>query len=243
VVLLFTGQTGKAYGYTADGFRPDGMFWYTGEGQVGDMQMTKGNLAIRRHSQQKKTLHLFEDLGRGQVQYLGEVSYVDHHTQITPDRNGKARDAIVFELALESSAQGAEPTDVTYLRKESESRLWRHSMTHLRELAIRPAPAGSDPRKKKMNVYLRSQAVRVYVLRRAGGVCEGCGQPAPFETPKGQKYLEPHHIRRLSDGGPDHPRWVAGLCPNCHRRVHYGKDGGSFNATVAERLAGIEPEA
>src|ERR1700746_1774493 len=24
--------------------------------------------------------------------------------------------------------------------------------------------------------------------------------------------------RRLSDGGPDHPRWVVAVCPNCHRR-------------------------
>jgi hypothetical protein len=37
--------------------------------------------------------------------------------------------------------------------------------------------------------------------------------------------LEPHHIRRLADGGPDHPRWVAALCPTCHRRVHHGVDG------------------
>ena len=47
---------------------------------------------------------------------------------------------------------------------------------------------------------------------------------APFITPDGQLYLEVHHIERLSDGGPDHPRWVVAVCPNCHRRAHYAGD-------------------
>jgi HNH endonuclease len=38
-------------------------------------------------------------------------------------------------------------------------------------------------------------------------------------------YLEPHHLRRVSNGGPDHPAHVISLCPNCHRRVHAGADG------------------
>ena len=53
----------------------------------------------------------------------------------------------------------------------------------------------------------RSAAVREYVLARSTGVCEGCGTPAPFVTAQGAPYLEPHHTRRLSDGGPDHPAW------------------------------------
>jgi 5-methylcytosine-specific restriction protein A len=36
-------------------------------------------------------------------------------------------------------------------------------------------------------------------------------------------------IRSLSDAGPDDPRWVIALCPNCHRRAHYGEDKDSFN--------------
>jgi 5-methylcytosine-specific restriction protein A len=47
IVLLFTGESGKRYGYLHDGFREDGTFWYTGEGRNGDMRMIKGNLAIR----------------------------------------------------------------------------------------------------------------------------------------------------------------------------------------------------
>ena len=41
-VFLFTGESGSEYGYT-DGWREDGFYGYTGEGQVGDMQFVRGN--------------------------------------------------------------------------------------------------------------------------------------------------------------------------------------------------------
>ena len=85
-------------------------------------------------------------------------------------------------------------------------------------------------------MWLRSQAVRGYTLRRAEGTCEGCGLPAPITTPEGEPYLEVHHLRRLSDGGPDHPAHVAALCPNCHRRCHHSVDARSFNGEVARRV-------
>ena len=48
LVFLFTSASGSDFGYR-DEFRPDGTFWYTGEGQRGDMEMTRGNRAIRDH--------------------------------------------------------------------------------------------------------------------------------------------------------------------------------------------------
>ena len=54
VILLFSGESGENYGYR-DGIQADGTFWYTGEGQVGDMQWVRGNRAIRDH--EKKARH------------------------------------------------------------------------------------------------------------------------------------------------------------------------------------------
>jgi 5-methylcytosine-specific restriction protein A len=94
--------------------------------------------------------------------------------------------------------------------------------------ASSPAPqAGESLAKPKY--YERSRAVRDYVLARADGVCESCGNPAPFIRASGDPYLEPHHIRRLTDGGPDHPRFVAAISPNCHREVHHGAGGATKN--------------
>jgi 5-methylcytosine-specific restriction protein A len=94
------------------------------------------------------------------------------------------------------------------------------------------APIGETTGTPATVLYQRSRAVRDWVLDRAAGQCEGCGSPAPFTTSSGRPFLEAHHIRRLSDGGPDDPRFVAGICPNCHRRAHFSADRVAFNAQL-----------
>ncbi|WP_083465500.1 HNH endonuclease [Thalassobacillus sp. C254] len=44
-----------------------------------------------------------------------------------------------------------------------------------------------------------------------------------------------HHIKRLSDGGPD-PEFVAAICPNCHRRAHYSHDAEEFNHNLENNI-------
>jgi 5-methylcytosine-specific restriction enzyme A len=75
-----------------------------------------------------------------------------------------------------------------------------------------------------------------YVLIRGDGACQSCGTPAPFSKQDNTPYLEPHHTRRLSDGGLDHPRWVGAVCPNCHRWIHYGAQGEEKNARLPEDI-------
>lgn len=73
-------------------------------------------------------------------------------------------------------------------------------------------------------VYVRDPFVIEAAKRRAKGKCEmpGCGY-IPFETERGEAYLEGHHIEPLSEGGDDELLNVAALCPVCHRELHYGK--------------------
>ncbi|WP_248308276.1 HNH endonuclease signature motif containing protein [Devosia sp. 919] len=95
-------------------------------------------------------------------------------------------------------------------------------------------------RSSEVSIVERSRCVRDYVVARASGNCEGCKSPAPFLRANGVPYLEPHHIRRLGDGGPDDPRYVIALCPNCHRRVHSGADGAAYNVTLLQAMTQIE---
>jgi 5-methylcytosine-specific restriction protein A len=88
--------------------------------------------------------------------------------------------------------------------------------------------------------YERSGAVKAYVLARAGGICECCKQPARYSRADGSPYLESHHMHRISDGGPDHPNWVEGICPNCHRRIHHGKDGDQLNRELQAYVNAID---
>ena len=241
-VFLITSPAGHQHGYQYDGPQADGTFWYTGEGQVGDMQMVRGNRAIRDAQTEGRELHLFEEARSGFLRYVGRAAYAGHHLAPAPDRLGNSRQAIVFELTLEDSeVPSVVPVAVSpATTPREESAMWRQPLAQLRQSAIESAPAGSAPELRKRVAYKRSAAVRIYALRRADGRCEACLQSAPFKTAKGVPYLEPHHIRRVSDGGPDHPRWVAAICPNCHARVHRGNDSTAYNEALADRIGKME---
>lgn len=94
--------------------------------------------------------------------------------------------------------------------------------------------------KREVTEYDRSEKVRHYVKERADGVCEGCGEDAPFISRTGEPYLQAHHIHELADRGPDTPETVIALCPNCHYRVHHGNDGPDYNRELRYKLTMIE---
>lgn len=71
--------------------------------------------------------------------------------------------------------------------------------------------------------YTRNPDVVAEVLIRAKGYCEECESEAPFLRKKDDTpYLEVHHIKLLSKGGKDTVKNAIALCPNCHRKSHYG---------------------
>jgi len=114
------------------------------------------------------------------------------------------------------------------------------SLDELRKWALEDASESVEAINRTSKTRDRSSSIRTYVLRRADGNCEGCDRRAPFETEEGSPYLEPHHIRRLSDGGPDHPEWVIALCPNCHARAHHAQDKKAFNNQLRQIVLKIE---
>jgi 5-methylcytosine-specific restriction enzyme A len=154
-----------------------------------------------------------------------------------PDNSGNTRQAIIFHFVPASAAAGldSDPAETQHAGMD---------LAGLRRRALdAAAPAQqSEPKEARRNYYGRSAAVREYVLARANGACEACGGQAPFCRKDGTPYLEPHRVRRLSDGGPYHPRFVAGVCPTCHRRVHHGSDGAVVNRALEEKLAALEAE-
>ena len=80
-----------------------------------------------------------------------------------------------------------------------------------------------DTKVREISVVGRSPAVQAWTLQQAKGKCELCVEPAPFVRPDRRPYLEVHHVQRLAEGGEDVPDNTVALCPNCHRRAHYGK--------------------
>jgi 5-methylcytosine-specific restriction enzyme A len=170
IILLFTGESGKQYGYLYDGFREDGTFWYTGEGRHGDMRMTKGNFAIRDSAGNGKQLHLFDQIRKAFVQYLGEFAYLDHHEERVPDLTGDLRTAIVFELEAISNEADFETVLLPAAGESDIGRFWNFSLRHLRDLACSISSKEQTPTQRKRTVFERSEAVRIYVLRRANSL-------------------------------------------------------------------------
>lgn len=68
--------------------------------------------------------------------------------------------------------------------------------------------------------HYRSPQVAEYARQKANGICQLCGQPAPFNDASGRPYLEVHHVKWLSKGGSDTYDNVVALCSNCHSRMH-----------------------
>lgn len=81
-------------------------------------------------------------------------------------------------------------------------------------------PDGSDSRLVEEWKIARSDLVSAYVKKRAGGICQLCGMPAPFNNKKDEPYLECHHVIWMSRGGDDKPGNAVALCPNCHTKMH-----------------------
>jgi 5-methylcytosine-specific restriction protein A len=172
------------------------------------------------------------------VQFVGQMVCAGYEwVPGVADVNGAPRAIIVFYLQPIETLDADPPPDTgTATIEEAASTVWSMPMKQLRSTAVNATAPNLPSIEARRNVYRRSAAVRVYVLSRAAGVCEGCGSPAPFTTPQGRPYLEPHHIRRLSDGGPDYPDYMIALCPDCLRRVHYRADGAAFNEELQRTL-------
>lgn len=230
-IFLFTSSIGDSYGYR-DGWTEDGIFLFTGEGQRGDQTFTRGNKAIRDHVRESKTLELFESLGKGKsYRFVGSFMCDSWEIQSGPDLDGSVRDIIVFHLVplVGEPVDSPEPSSIP------------SSFEDLRQLAFNASNTSALPRRQVLqNAYFRSHVVKKYVLMRAKGQCELCGSDAPFLRKDGSPYLEPHHTRRVSDDGPDHPRWVGAICPNCHREIHSGVHGEEKNQALIEYLGTIE---
>ncbi len=100
-VLLFSDPAaGEPYGHF-EGWRADGCFHYTGEGQRGDQRMKSGNAAILEHADAGRALRLFAGT-RGRIGYEGEFELAPERPFYTTDApeagNGPTRSIIVFRL-------------------------------------------------------------------------------------------------------------------------------------------------
>jgi hypothetical protein len=180
-VFLFTDPTkGLLHGYLYDGWREDGLFHYTGEGQHGDQQMAQGNRAIRDHLEEGRALHLFE-VSKGLPVYVDEFEFVDDYPADAPETgNGPIRSVIVFRLRPKHAEPGATRSKVDLLGADPVKEVPVEQ--HLTEsMLIEPTrdPYEAERREQKL--------VQAYLAYLIGGGHEVCrlqfrpdNEPAPI---------------------------------------------------------------
>ncbi|VVC83717.1 HNH endonuclease [Sideroxydans sp. CL21] len=122
----------------------------------------------------------------------------------------------------------------TELAQALEELGWVTSVESVSDQDIPVPPGVQKPKEVVLQTTQRERdpLVREWVLRTANGICECCGEDAPFESIDDLPYLEVHHICHLANGGSDTVSNAVALCPNCHRELHHGK----FKEELAEDL-------
>ncbi|WP_244382756.1 HNH endonuclease, partial [Burkholderia pseudomallei] len=129
-------------------------------------------------------------------------------------------------------------------RRESARATEAATVAKLRK-TLKQRPAGSKTPQKTTSTttsVVRDPQVKAWVLERANGTCEACGQPAPFIGADGFPFLEVHHLRRLADDGSDTPTNAVAVCPNCHRRLHFSENARAYRETLFGKVAELVRE-
>jgi hypothetical protein len=100
-ILVFTSPTSSTrYGYDLfEGLQEDGSFAYTGEGQRGHQEFTRGNRAIRDSGPDGRPIRLFTVAG-SRATYVGEFATgaPTCWVETIPDVSGEPRRGIIFNL-------------------------------------------------------------------------------------------------------------------------------------------------
>ncbi len=146
------------------------------------------------------------------------------HIEYYEQKNNVSLNAM-REVALSFSSSGETGNSIENIERQFQNEVLHSLNSNAEERRRRLARAEKAPKVRVVSVAIfeRNPDVVAEVLLRANGHCENCKLAAPFTRRKDNTpYLEVHHKKRLADGGQDTVENAIGLCPNCHRKMHFG---------------------
>jgi hypothetical protein len=94
-IFIFSLKSGHQHGYK-DQWENNDIFSYSGEGQVGDMDFIRGNLALKDHLINKRRVFLFIEDRRSFVSFQAELEVIDYDYFDGIDKNNNPRIGIKF---------------------------------------------------------------------------------------------------------------------------------------------------
>lgn len=206
-----------------DQWTEDGILNYTGMGTVGDQNIYFGqNKTLATAKQNNIKVYLFESYKENEYYFCGEVElFGSIYTAQELDSNGQLRKVLKFPLRRidGNNRITINIEDIKNSEKEKEKIVRKLSQEEIKE-KVKNVNSMVITKEVKTVYRERNQVIAEYTKNRANGICDLCGNPAPFIDKYGKPYLESHHVITLADGGPDVIYNTVAICPNCHKRIH-----------------------
>lgn len=199
---------------------------YTGMGKNGD-QVLEGNQnkTLAESETNGVEVHLFEVLESAKYIYQGVVCLCGApYQENQKDESGAIRKVWMFPLITAEHVVAVPELAFKSYIKAQERRAQKLSANELKLKAKERSSKKAAYRAVTSNTYVRDPYVAEYAKERAHGICQLCGQPAPFRDQEGRPYLESHHVIWLAEDGSDSIENTVALCPNCHRKMHIVND-------------------
>lgn len=193
----------------------DEILLYTGMGQDGDQDIDFGqNKTLNESRKNGVKVYLFEAFKSGEHVFKGQVELVeDPYTEVQSDRT-------VWMFPLRVVGNNYTISEILLKEKEAEKQKDAQKLSD-EKLYNRAKNADRlGQRYTTSKTFERDPYVSEYVKLRAQGICDLCGNPAPFKDKKGRPYLESHHVVWLSKGGEDTIYNTVAVDPSCHRKLH-----------------------
>lgn len=198
-------------------------FNYTGMGKSGDQSVEyKQNKTLNESNINGVRVYLFESYVDGEYIFSGEVKlsgipfYVDE-----PGEDGNVRKALKFPLTRVLDEEIIyDITDIEKNEKIKVKEVRKHTFDEIKEKAKKIENKKTVSKEVKTVYRERNQYIAEFTKERAKGICDLCGEEAPFKDKSGKPYLESHHVITLADNGPDAIYNTVAICPNCHRKIH-----------------------
>lgn len=196
---------------------------FTGMGLEGDQRIDYAqNKTLVESRNNEIDIFLFEVFRQGDYIFKGPVELAgEPYQEEQPDINSNARQVWIFPLKMVNQPSILPITETVHLTKQKQRQRIAKRLSD-KELLKRAicSRKSAGARNLLSTVFEANVYVAELAKRRAEGICQLCGQPAPFKDKMGEPYLEPHHIVWLSQGGEDNIENTVALCPNCHTKMH-----------------------
>ncbi|NJL71269.1 MAG: HNH endonuclease [Candidatus Competibacteraceae bacterium] len=143
------------------------------------------------------------------------IDYASANTTIKPKMRKAHSVGFVQYLEKITDSSIENPTYIYAPRwVKSDNNVKQIPINELKEKIASLETSQGSIRTRQLVTIIRSEYITEYAKRMANGICQDCGQPAPFVSKTdNEPFLEVHHILPLSKGGKDSIENVTALCP------------------------------